>query len=240
MSERAFAFLGSGEFGSWHDDVDRWLLERAVGDGAVLVAPAASAPEGEATFDRWGAMGLEHYGRLGVEARILPVRTRADAERAEVVDAVDDASMIFFSGGNPYYLATILAGTPLWDRIVARLDEGLAYAGCSAGVACLASITFDSDAAGLDQVFQAGLGLIPNTLFAPHWDIVDDWVPGARDAITGAAPPGGVLVALDEDTAMIGDGSSWRVQGRQAIHLYRDGAWTTHDAGAAFDLPLLP
>lgn len=240
MSDRAFAFLGAGEFGSWHDGVDRWLLERADGDGSVLVAPAASAPEGDATFDRWATMGLEHYARLGVEARVLPVKSREDAERADVVATVDRASLIFFSGGNPWYLATVLAGTPLWERIVERLDAGLAYAGCSAGVACLTAMTFDSDTQDFEKVFKPGLGLIPQTVFAPHWDMVDSWIPGARAAITSATPPGGVLVGLDEDTAMVGDGSSWRVEGRQGIHVYRSGAWTRHDAEDTFDLPLLP
>ncbi len=89
MSDRALAFLGAGEFGSWHDGVDRWLLERADGDGSVLVAPTASAPEGDATFDRWATMGLEHYARLGVEARVFPVKTRDDAERDEAAAAVE-------------------------------------------------------------------------------------------------------------------------------------------------------
>jgi cyanophycinase len=240
VSDRSFAFLGAGEFGSWHDGVDRWLLERANGDGSVVIAPTASAPEGDATFDRWATMGLEHYGRLGVAASVLPVKTREDAERPDVVAIVDAASVIFFSGGNPWYLSTVLSGTPLWARIVARLDDGLAYAGCSAGVACLTALTYDSDTEDFENVFKPGLGLIPDTLFAPHWDIVDSWIPGARAAITAAAPPGGVLVALDEDTAMLGDGSSWRVDGRQRIHVYRAETWTQHDAGATFDLPLLP
>ena len=40
---RSFAFLGSGEFQPWHEGIDRWLLDRADGDGSVLVVPTASA-----------------------------------------------------------------------------------------------------------------------------------------------------------------------------------------------------
>jgi hypothetical protein len=74
-------------------------------------------------------------------------------------------------------------------------------------------------------------------LFAPHWDVVDDWVPGARAAIEAAAPPD-TLVAIDEDTAMVGDGTEWDVHGRQAVHVLEDGAWADHAAGARFALPL--
>jgi cyanophycinase len=146
---------------------------------------------------------------------------------------------VFFSGGNPWYLATILLGTPFWVRLQERLQDGLAYAGCSAGVACLTEMTYDSDAEDLDQVFKPGLGYVRNALFAPHWDIVDGWRPGARAAITAAAPPSGTLVALDEDTAMVGDGSSWTVHGRQGIHVYRDGSWSDHVAGDRFELSLV-
>jgi cyanophycinase len=239
VSARSFAFLGSGEFEAWHDDVDRWLLDRAKGDGSVVVAPTASAPEGDEVFASWATKGLEHYRRLGVDARVLPVKIRGDASDDQALAMVRDASMIFFSGGNPWHLARVLEDTPLWRLLVERLDTGLAYAGCSAGVAFLTEKTYDSDTVDFDDVFKPGLGYVPNTLFAPHWDIVDGWVPGARAGITAAAPAGGVLVALDEDTAMLGDGAAWSVSGRQGIHVLRDGTWASYVGGDTFDLPLV-
>jgi len=238
VSAQAFALLGAGEFETWHDDIDRALLEGANGDGSVLISPAAAAPEGETVFETWADKGLAHYERLEIPARVSPLRTREDAERSDVVAMLDEASLVFFSGGNPWYLATILLGTPFWVRLQERLQDGLAYAGCSAGVACLTEMTYDSDARDLDQVFKPGLGYVRNSLFAPHWDIVDGWRPGARAAITAAAPPGGTLVALDEDTAMVGDGASWTVHGRQGIHVYRDGSWSDHVAGDRFDFSM--
>ena len=239
MSPASYALLGAGEFEPWHDDIDRWLLERAEGDGTVLISPAAAAPEGDAMFDSWATKGLSHYERIGIPARVLPLKVREDAERADVVGMVDDASVIFFSGGNPWYLATILTGSALWTRLSERLLDGLAYAGCSAGVACLTEMTFDSDSQDFEQVFKPGLGYVRNTLFAPHWDIVDTWIPGAQAAITAAAPPDGVLIGLDEHTAMVGDGSVWTVHGRRGIHVYRAGSWSEHAAGASFDLALM-
>jgi cyanophycinase len=182
---------------------------------------------------------MAHYERLGISARVLPLKTREDAVRADVIGMVDDASLIFFSGGNPWYLSTVLDETPLWERLRERLLDGLAYAGCSAGVACLTDMTYDSDTQDFDNVFKPGLGYVRNALFAPHWDIVETWIPGAKGYITAATPAGGVLVALDEDTAMVGDGSAWTVHGRQGVHVYRSGSWADHVAGAAFDLALV-
>lgn len=241
MSGRAFAFMGSGEFEDWHRDVDRWLLERADGDGSVLVIPTASAPEGDDVFDRWGSKGLEHYGTAGIPAEVLPLKTREDAARPELIERLDRASLAFFSGGNPSYLSSVLEGSPLWDRLCSRLEAGLAYAGCSAGVACLTAKTYDTATQDFASVWRPGLGFVNGgVLFAPHWDIVDSWIPGAREFITASTPEGGTLVALDENTAIVGDGVSWTVHGRQRIHLYRSGAWTDHGAGASFELALLP
>src|SRR5439155_11002014 len=78
----AIALLGSGEFEPWTEEVDRWLLERATGDGSVLVLPTASAPEGDPIFDGWANLGLDHYAQLGIPAQVVPLKTREDADRS--------------------------------------------------------------------------------------------------------------------------------------------------------------
>jgi cyanophycinase len=238
VSGRTFALLGSGEFEPWTDEVDRWLLGRADGDGTVLIAPTASAAEGDDVFDMWAGKGLEHFRTAGIPAEVVPLKVRDDAERGDLAARLSESSIVYFSGGNPYYLSEVLRNSTFYRTMVGRLDDGLAYAGCSAGVACLTEMTYDSDSADFREVFKPGLGYIRNTLFAPHWDIVDTWIPGARDFITASAPPAGVLVALDEDTAMLGDGTDWTVVGRQAVHLLRGGVWTEHAEGDGFTLEL--
>jgi hypothetical protein len=49
-------------------------------------------------------------------------------------------------------------------------------------------------------------------------------------------PGGQTLIGLDEDSAMVGDGSSWQVLGRGGIHVYRDGGWEHHAADSRLDL----
>lgn len=238
MSRGAFALMGSGEFEPWHEDVDRWLLERVEGDGSVLILPTASAREGDEVFDGWGTKGLSHYERLGIPARVVPIREREDAERPGFVEEVSRASVVFFSGGNPWYLAETLRDTAFFRAMDERLGNGLAYAGCSAGVACLSEITYDSDTEDFENVFKPGLGFVRGTLFGPHWDMLDTWIPGATEQIAGSVPDGGRLVAIDEETAMFGDGVSWSVAGRSGVHILEDGAWTDHAGGAAFALDL--
>jgi cyanophycinase-like exopeptidase len=236
---RAFAFLGSGEFEPWSEPVDRWLVERSRNPvGVALVSPAAAAHEGEASFSSWASKGLEHYRRLGVPAEVLPLRTREDAHREDVVGRLDDASFVYFSGGNPARLAAMIVDTPFWSALCAALDDGLPYAGCSAGVACLTERTFDSESADLERIWQPGLGFARDLLFGPHWDIVDSWVPGASAFIVGSLGEGQVFVGLDEQTAMVGDGRDWSTQGRGGIHVLRAGAWASYRSGDDFELTL--
>ena len=92
----SWALLGSGEFEPWSEVADRWLLERVTGDGRVVIAPTASSREGEAVFEEWGRKGLEHFASIDVEAEVLPVRTRDDAERDELAARLEEASVVYF------------------------------------------------------------------------------------------------------------------------------------------------
>lgn len=234
MSGRVWALLGSAEFLPWAEEVDRWMLDRAR-PGPVLILPTASAPEGDEVFDGWGRMGVEHYARLGVEAEVLPVKRREDAERADLASRLDDAAAVFLSGGNPGSLAATLAGTRFWTSLVANLDRGLAYGGCSAGIAALG----ERAAWRLHRnSFWPGLGVFPGTNLAPHWDAVDAYLPGLAQALVANLGPPFRLVAVDERTAMVSDGRRWSVLGAGGVHILEDGGWTDHGAGSSFDLDL--
>ena len=233
-----WSLLGSGEFQPWSESADRWLLERAVGDGRVLILPTAAAPEGDEVFLQWAEMGRSHFSDLKTPSEVVELRRREDASDPGIVAMLEGASVAYFSGGNPAYLAATLDGTPFWTRLLERLDEGMGYAGCSAGVACLAELTFDSTSQTLEEVYKPGLAVLRRAVLAPHWDIVDSWVPGAGEFIVGSVPEGSVFVGLDEDTAMLGDGSAWKVAGKSAIHVRAEGEWTTYRDGERFELPL--
>jgi len=234
----SWALLGSGEFEPWSEVADRWLLERATGDGRVVIAPTASSREGDAVFEEWGRKGLEHFASIGVGAEVLPVRTREDAERDELAARLEEASVVYFSGGNPAHLSEVLRDTAVWAALLRSIARGMGYAGCSAGVACLTETTFDSDSDDFEAIFKPGLGIVRDTLFAPHWDMVDSWVPGASEFILSSVADGHVFVGIDERTVMLGDGERWHVRGHGCVHLRRDGTFTRYGDGDRFDLAL--
>lgn len=241
MSGRAFALLGSGEFEPWTEPVDRWLVQRPdAGGDRVLILPTASAAEGNDVFDGWGSKGLEHYRALGLQADVVPLKTRQDASRADLIEHLDGAAAVYFSGGNPAYLASVLIGTPWWAALRQAMERGLAYAGCSAGVACLGDVAPDGARQDVNgELWRPGLGVFPGYRFGPHWDTLDRYVPGLRSFIETSLPPGTTLVAIDEDTAMFGDGIRWRIIGDGGVHVLEDGRWTARGDGEVFDLTML-
>jgi len=233
-----WSLLGSGEFQPWSEPVDRRLVAEADGDGRVLILPTASAPEGKDVFERWGSLGLAHFSRLDIASEVLDLKTREDSDDPRLIERLEGASAVYFSGGNPAYLAATLAESDFLDAMLKQLERGMAYAGCSAGVACLNETTFDSDTTEMGDVWKPGLDLVPRSLFAPHWDMVDTWIPGARDFIIGSVPGGYTFAGLDEDTAMVGDGATWEVLGKSGIHVRTNLTWSTYRDGERFDLAL--
>ena len=197
----------------------------------MAIVPTASFPDGLAIFERWGAMGLSHYEAMGVAARLVSLRDRSDAMREEFASQVADASMVFFSGGKPRYLAEAIGGTPFWDGMLAALDRGAVFAGCSAG-AMIASHASDGKER-LGGAWLLGLGLVANTSFGVHWDKVR-FIPGMRPFLMRGVRRDGWFVGIDERTAILGDGSRWTVFGNRTATVRGRGRTRSFLAGESF------
>jgi hypothetical protein len=119
------------------------------------------------------------------------------------------------------------------------MGRGLAYAGCSAGVASVGEVAPDSSAdptAG--DVWRPGLRLFPKVYFGPHWDALDSFFPGLQGLFLAAVPADCRLLAIDERTAVVGDGMRWTVMGSGRAHLLEDGTLREFAPGASFDAAL--
>lgn len=213
-------------------------LDGAGGDSSVVVLATASAPEGEEVFQRWNAMGLDHYASLGLEVRTLSVRNREDAQRADLAKQASEASLIFFSGGNPEYLTTTLRGSRLWSGILSALSGGAVFGGCSAG----AMVAGTSERSGFSRgrfQFNGGLGICPRTVFGVHWD--STFMRLFRPAVISRVPAGHVLVGIAESTAILTLGGPWRVYGKGIVEVRGEGRKRLHQAGESFEegLPAL-
>jgi cyanophycinase-like exopeptidase len=179
-------------------------------------------------------MGLKHYASIGVPARVVPLKVRADAERADLVQQLRDASLVFFSGGSPRYLADTLVGSAFWAGVVAALDRGAAYAGCSAGA--MVAGRRPSRRPGIGSRWMAGLDLVPHVRFGAHWNRMR-YLPGFRGASGATDASAGWFVGIDERTAILGDGERWRVYGVGMVDVRADGERRSFRAGESFATP---
>lgn len=230
------ALLGSGEFEPWAEPVDRRVLS-AARPGPVAVVPTASWPDGPERFAEWGRKGVEHYRRLGRDASVVPLRTREDAFDPRLAETIAGAALIFFSGGRPSYLAEVLAASPFWRTLLEELAAGAAYGGCSAGACVLGEMAPDDVTERLfAPEWAPGLRLLPGVVITPHWNTLDDHEPGMREFAEAQVPDDCALLAVDEETAVVGDGTTWEVLGRGAVRVGRAGRWRRHRAGECFTL----
>jgi cyanophycinase-like exopeptidase len=210
-----FLLLGSGEFEPWSEAAERFALSGATGDGSVAILATACGREGDAVFERWNAMGLAHYAALGITATALPVRNRVDALDTRLAAQLDAATMVFFSGGSPKYLAESITGTPIWDGVQRLIQRGGVFAGCSAG----AMIT---GATGMRFPFSSGLGLLPTSALGVHWDALSRWwIRWLRDLAPRRVPAAVRFIGVAENTAVASEGDMWRVFGRGVVDVRR-------------------
>ena len=137
--------------------------------------PTAAAPEGEQSLRRWLDLGAAQAERLGVEQVPVVARDREEADSPELAALVDDAGLVYLSGGNPAFLAKTLRGTRVWDAVVAAWQSGAALAGCSAGAIALTGWVPSMRA--LDREPDPGLQIVPGLRVLPHFDKMLGWVP---------------------------------------------------------------
>jgi cyanophycinase len=208
------ALLGSGEFEPWASEGERLLLSLAAGDGSVAILPLASAPEGE-TYADWAHKGLAHFDELGVPARVVEVKERGDAFKEELIGELERVSVIFFSGGNPAFLADAVTGTPLGKVLLATLDRGAALAGCSAGACLFGEASPESVTDRIEEdTWVSGMRLLPGVWVVPHWDALGDRV---REYFLSRIPPGGVALGIDENTMLVRAPDRWFVLGEGSV-----------------------
>jgi cyanophycinase len=230
------ALLGSGEFEPWTDDVDRAVLEAATGDGSVAILPTASEPEGE-MYAEWARRGLEHYADLGVPARVIELKGREDAEAGDLARQIEGASLIFFSGGNPAFLARVLEGSAIWSTIVTAVERGAAFAGCSAGACVAGEFAPDSMTEHVwEDRWVSGLRLLPGVWVVPHFDALDSYRAGLRDFFLSRVPEDDWAIGVDERTAVVRFGDAWRVFGEGGVLVRNRGVAFRAGPGSVIEL----
>jgi len=221
------ALVGSGEYLAVMDNVDRHLLDSLNLNGRkprVVCLPTAAGREGHASINRWSSMGIEHFQKLGAEVSALRIIDRASADDVQWESLLEEADLVYFSGGDPGYLHQTLNGSRAWRAARRAWERGAVYAGCSAGAMILAKRMPSFRLAGT----QAGFGLLPAMFIVPHFDAIPGiWKPIVF-ALQKQLKKGEIMIGVDENTALVGRlGGEWSVMGQGKVHIFtREGHLT--------------
>jgi cyanophycinase len=233
------ALVGAGEYLPVMNEVDRYLLAHCGADGRaarVVCLPTAAGQEGETSWQRWNRMGEEHFRALGAEVHALPIIDRASADEDQHLAVIENADLIYFSGGDPGYLYKTMLGSKAWAAAEKAWERGAVYAGCSAGAMILGTHMPDIRTAGFRRL--AAFGVVTAHIILPHFDRMPVWAPMMLPVLRGRLKADEFAIGIDEDTALIGKpGADWHVQGRLKVHIISKKEVLSYAHGEAVPLP---
>lgn len=222
------ALVGAGEYLPRMEPVDRLLLDCVGGASArVVVLPTAAGLEEPASPRRWAEAGVAHFARLGARTEAVNILVREDAFHPRWLPLLEDADLIYFSGGSPRHVIETMQGSPAWNAISARHAAGAVLAGCSAGAMAFGRVSLQprrlwSEVANAGaEIWYPALALVPNVVVLPHFD---RWLARMAETtlvqLAATLPADVTLVGVDEDTALVTlDGHLWQVLGRQGVSI---------------------
>jgi cyanophycinase len=189
--------------GAENKENDRHILERFVQlsggqDANIVVIPTASqlhetGPRYQRIFREIGADQVD----------VMDFDTRRDCQEPGRLRRLEDASGIFFTGGNQLRLTTLLGGTPVAKLVRLRNAHGVTVGGTSAGASILSEhmIAFGDEGSSVisgSVRLAPGLGLTNRFIIDQHFRQRDRL---GRLLTALAYNPFAVGIGLDEDTA---------------------------------------
>lgn len=216
------ALIGSGEYLTAMDPVDRELINRLSQPVRVVCLSTAAGQESSERIAYWSKLGILHFERLGVQVEALPVIDQASANNPEYAATILKMNFIYLSGGNPYYLYQTLAGSLAWQAILSVLEKGGLLAGCSAGAMIMGEKIFGFPG------WRPGFGFIPGITILPHFDEIPPHIMKLVHLITGKNM---TLVGIEGNTALVESDGRFEVLGSAGVTVWTRTGKTRYTCG---------
>jgi cyanophycinase len=199
LSQQRLLVIGGGErppdamkkFVEWSGGAKSRILVVTWASGV----PDESYASLEKAFQTANAGFVEH----------APVRPLDDEKRSKFVELLNNASGVFFSGGDQNRIMDVLADEGLLQMLKSKYNSGTPFGGTSAGAAVMSDpmMTGEADLKILDGTkvgVRKGLGLVPNVVFDQHF-----LVRQRHNRLFGLiiANPKMLGIGIDEDTSVL-------------------------------------
>ncbi len=212
----ALIIIGGAEDKKGKRIILREIAERTGNGSLVIVTAASSIPneiwqDYEKVFKELGVLKILH----------LTISQTEEAHKLENILIMQDASTVFFTGGDQLRITTKLGGTPLLDCIYEIYEAGGTIAGTSAGASIMGqTMLIGGNVEETHKVggclMAPGLGLVENMVIDQHF--AQRRRIGRLLGAVGLNP--GVLgIGIDEDTAIIVEDTCFRVIGINAVYV---------------------
>jgi cyanophycinase len=194
-------------------------LARRAGRGRLVVATVASEKSEEywETYERiFRGLGVPHVWHLDVQ-------DREEAKSERKLRILDDATVVFFTGGDQLKITSRLGDSPIYTRLCEiYLEEGGTIAGTSAGASMMCETMLvrgdqeQSARLGASLVMAPGLGFVKNAIVDQHFA-----QRGRIGRLLGAvAHNARVLgIGIDENTAAVFENRHFDVIGENAVYV---------------------
>jgi cyanophycinase len=213
-----------------HEDKegDRIILKEVAArlNGGKLVVATVASHEPDGYFDAY----CKAFGDLGVGDLVeLYVHERGETLAPPASEIFAEAAGIFFTGGDQLRISSQIGDTPV-ERMVREIHQrGGVVAGTSAGASVMSETMLvrgssqESHRIG-DLHMAPGLGLVPDVIIDQHFA-----ERGRIGRLLGAVAqnPRVLGIGIDEDTAIVLEGSRFKVIGAGAVYIV-DGSGVTH------------
>ena len=181
----------------------------------IVIMTAATSLPGEV-----GDNYIRVFERLGAEdVRVVDTQTPEDANNPEYLEAIEQATGIFFTGGDQARIISCLKDTKLDAAMHKRYSEGIIIGGTSAGAAMMPDMMIiegDSETnPRVDVVAMGpGMGFLPGVVIDQHFA-----QRGRLGRLVTALllQPAVLGFGIDENTAILVSGDELEVIGENAV-----------------------
>ncbi len=219
--------IGGAEDKEGECKILREFLRCAGGTKArIVVMTAATSLPGEV-----GDNYIRVFERLGAEdVRVVDTQRPEDANNPEYLEAIEQATGIFFTGGDQARIISCLKDTKLDAAMHKRYSEGIIIGGTSAGAAMMPDMMIiegDSETnPRVDVVAMGpGMGFLPGVVIDQHFA-----QRGRLGRLVTALllQPAVLGFGIDENTAILVSGDELEVIGESAVTII-DESEKLHD-----------
>lgn len=215
--------IGGAEDKEGDKEILSYVAQRIKGEKDLLVIATVATEYPKLAAEKYEKI----FSKLGVKnIKVLEVSARKDCNDDDNIKMIQEASLIFFTGGDQLRITSILGGTPIYSEMNRMVKQGCYFVGTSAG----ASVMSDTMIVGGEDEesprkctlkMAPGLGFLESVIIDQHF--------AQRGRIgrllTGIAQNPGVLgIGIDEDTAIVVDNQGLlQVIGSGAVYIIDGG-----------------